>query len=205
MFFEDLDYWATSGRGWLHRVPPVVKLLWLAAEVAALVLVFDFVFYAALYVVLVAFLLTSRVPARRILLASAYPLIFLALVFLSVRGLDLFAILYFSVRVMAVALTVLLIAATTPFPRLLGAVRFLPKFIAAGLFLTYRAIFILADVARDVRTAYRLRGAPGWRRPRRFIVNTGRAVGFIVLAALERSENAAAALRVRGFNGRIYL
>jgi energy-coupling factor transporter transmembrane protein EcfT len=205
MFFEDLDYWATTRRGWLHRVPAWLKLLWLGGVVASLVLVYEFVFYAALYLLLISFLLTARLPVRRILAASAYPLIFLALVFLSIRGLTPFTVLYFAVRVMAVALTVLLIVATTPLPRLLAAARFLPKFLAAGLFLSYRAIFILAAVARDVRTAYRLRGAPGWRRPRRFVNNTGRAVGHVVLAALERSENAAAALKVRGFDGRIYL
>jgi energy-coupling factor transporter transmembrane protein EcfT len=107
--------------------------------------------------------------------------------------------------VLAVALTVLLIFATTPLPRLLALGRFLPRFLVAGLFLTYRAIFILADVTRNVRLAYRLRGAPGWRRPRRFLANTGRAVGYVVLAALARSEDAAAALRLRGFDGRIYL
>jgi energy-coupling factor transporter transmembrane protein EcfT len=205
MFFEDLDYWATTGRGWLHRVPAAAKLAWLAGVVAALVLVYDFVFYAALYALLLAFLFTSRLPTRRILLASAYPLVFLVLVFLSVRGVALFAVLYFAVRVMAVTLTVLLIVATTPVPRLLAAGRFLPRFVVAGLFLTYRAIFILADVARDVRIAYRLRGAPGWRRPRRFLANTGRALGYVVLAAWTRSEDAAAALKVRGFDGRIYL
>ena len=205
MFFEDLDYWATTGRGWLHRVPAWAKLLWLAGVVAALVLVYDFVFYAALYALLLATLFTSRLPARRILVASAYPLVFLVLVFLSVRGIELFAVLYFAVRVMAVTLTVLLIVATTPVPRLLAAGRFLPRFLVAGLFLTYRAMFILADVARDVRIAYRLRGAPGWRRPRRFVVNTGRAVGYVVLAALARSEDAAAALKVRGFDGRMHL
>jgi energy-coupling factor transporter transmembrane protein EcfT len=205
MFFEDLDYWATSGGGWLHRVPTWLKLAWLAGVVAAIVFVYDVFFYGALYVVLLAFLFTSRLPARRMLAASAYPLVFLTFLFLSVRGLDLFAVCYFAVRVMAVALTVLLIVATTPLPRLLAAGRLLPRFLVAGLFLTYRAIFVLAAVARDVRTAYRLRGAPGWRRPRRFVANTGRAVGYVVMAALERSENAAAALKVRGFDGRIYL
>ena len=174
MFFEDLDYWATTRRGWLHRVPAQLKLLWLGGVVASLVLVYEFAFYAALYLLLISFLLTARLPVRRILAASAYPLIFLALVFLSVRGLTPFTVLYFAVRVMAVALTVLLIVATTPLPRLLAAVRFLPKFLAAGLFLSYRAIFILAAVARDVRTAYRLRGAPGWRRPRRRGTGWGR-------------------------------
>jgi energy-coupling factor transporter transmembrane protein EcfT len=205
MFFEDLDYWATSERGWLHRVPTWLKLVWLAGVVAAIVFIYDFLFYGALYVVLLAFLFTSRLPGRRILAASAYPLIFLTFLFLSVRGLDVFAVLYFAVRVMAVALTVLLVVATTPLPRLLAAAKFLPRFLVAGLFLSYRAIFILAAVARDVRTAYRLRGAPGWRRPRRFITNNGRAVGYVVVAALERAENAAAALKVRGFDGRIYL
>jgi len=205
MFFEDLDYWATSGGGWLHRVPAYLKLVWLGGVVAAIIFVYDFLFYGALYVVLLAFLFTSRLPARRILAASAYPLVFLTFLFLSARGLDVFAALYFAVRVMAVALTILLVVATTPLPRLLAAGRFLPKFLVAGLFLSYRAIFILAAVAGDVRTAYRLRGAPGWRRPRRFIANTGRAVGYVVVAALERSENAAAALKVRGFDGRIHL
>ena len=205
MFFEDLDYWATSGSGWLHRLPTWPKLAWLAGVVAAILFVNDYLYYGALYVVLLACLFTSRLPARRILAASAYPLVFLTFLFLSVRGLDLFTVVYFAVRVMTVSLTVLLIVATTPLPRLLAAGRFLPKFLVAGLFLSYRAIFILAAVARDVRTAYRLRGAPGWRHPRRFVVNTGRAVGYVVLAALERSENAAAALKVRGFDGRIYL
>ncbi len=205
MFFEDLDYWATSGGGWLHRVPTWLKLAWLGAVVAAIIFVYDFLFYGALYVVLLAFLFTSRLPARRILAASTYPLVFLTFLFLSARGLDVFAVLYFAIRVMAVALTVLLVVATTPLPRLLAAARFLPKFLVAGLFLSYRAIFILAAVAGDVRTAHRLRGAPGWQRPRRFIANTGRAVGYVVVAALERSENAAAALKARGFDGRIHL
>lgn len=205
MFFEELDYWATTGRGWLHRLPASVKVAWLGGVVLALVFVTHFLFYAALYALLVIFLLTSRLPARRLLPASAYPLAFLAVVFLSVRGLDLSAILYFAVRVLAVTLTVLLLVASTPLPRLLAAMRFLPKFLVAGLFLSYRAIFILAAVARDVRTAYRLRGAPGWRRPRTFLANTGRAAGYVVLAAWERSENAAAALKVRGFDGRLHL
>jgi len=205
MFFADLDYWASSGRGWLHRVPVGFKLAWLALVAAALVTVYDLAFFVATLGVLVLFLVTSRLPVARILAAAAFPLLFLAVLFLSVKGLAFGAAAFFAARVLTMSLSVLLLMATTPFPRVLAALRFLPRFLVAGLFLTYRATFILAEVIADVATAYRLRGAPGWRRPLRAVDNLGRAVGYVVMTAMERSDRAAAALRVRGFDGRIWL
>jgi biotin transport system permease protein len=205
MFFADLDYWATSGRSWLHRVPVGVKLAWLGLVVAALVAVYNLYVFAAALAFLVLFLLTSRLPVRRLLAAAAVPLFFLAVLFLSVRRLDLYAVVFFGARILTVSLSVLLLMATTPFHRVLAALRFLPRVVVAGLFLTYRAMFILAAVVADVRAAYRLRGAPGWRRPGRALGNLGRAAGYVIMTAMDRSERAAAALRVRGFDGRVWL
>jgi energy-coupling factor transporter transmembrane protein EcfT len=205
VFFADLDYWATSRRGWLHRVPVAVKLAWLALVVASLVVVYNVYVYAGALAFLVAALLTSRLPIGRLLAAAAFPLLFLAVLFLSIRGLAWNAAAFFAARLLTIALSVLLLMATTPFPRLLAALRFLPRPLVAGLFLTYRAAFILAEVVGDVRAAYRLRGAPGWRRPLRAAANLGRAGGFVVMTAMERAERAAAALAARGFTGRVWL
>jgi cobalt/nickel transport system permease protein len=96
----------------------------------------------------------------------------------------------------------LLLVATTGFDSVAAALERLgtPRTLVAQLQLTYRYLFVLGEEAGRMVRAHALR-CPDRRRPEWRIIGT--LLGQLLLRALDRAERIHAAMRCRGFDGRI--
>lgn len=200
-----IDYVSVSNRSWLHRLPVAVKMPALVVIIAVLL----WLRYALLDAVLVGLVLvlalTARVPMKIFLPLMLYPVVFLLVLFLSVNGLRLSAILLIGFRAFAIAGSVVLFLLTTSFPAIFGALsRVLPGPLVAALFFTYRALFIISDSITNVRTGLHLRGGIDWKRPIFSVHNFGMILGHLLVDSIDTSERMADGLRIRGFQNRIY-
>ena len=106
-----------------------------------------------------------------------------------------------TVKAMLAATAVILLMATTPFGRLLNALRHLgvPLFFIDILAMTQRYLSLLMGEATRLRRAAIARGyAPKWL-PQSVII--GRLAGNLFLRSYERAERVYGAMRLRGYRG----
>ncbi len=199
-----IDYWANSGNSFLHRSSALGKGLAALAFVAATVMASSPFLLLAIYLLLAAGVFASRLPARRLFSIAAYPTLF-ALLFVASRwngGLATPALIL--LKTLTAAQAMVLLIATTPYPDLFAALgRVTPGLLGDGLFVTYRSFFILLREMGRMLTALRLRGG---MRPRQFASNLGnlsRALGMLLVRAVDLSEKLYAVLRIRGYRGRL--
>lgn len=174
--------------------------------------------FAAVTAMLLAVLLLARLPLRPVLLRSA-------LVIPLAGGIALFAPLgsfegpwslsgvaqaYIAgwpvmwgvlSKAWLSALSALLLAATTPAPRLFAGLRALgmPTIFITMLTFLYRYTDVLGDQLRSLRRAVASRGPA--LRGRRLVALYGNLAGNLFIRAYERGERVHAAMLSRGFDG----
>ncbi|MCL6450132.1 MAG: CbiQ family ECF transporter T component [Acetobacteraceae bacterium] len=189
-----VDYVACFDRGWLHRAHPLAKAFLTACLVASAVSAVRL--WGALVPVAagLGLMASARLPLRllKLVLYPAFVAVLFALGW-SIAG----AALVF-LRVVAAALAVVLLLASTPFPCLLGLLgRVLPPLLVDALFLTYRGLFQLLGRLEDLWRAMSLRGGRGrlWARPRALVA----ALGVAVLCSFSASESWVRAMALRGY------
>ncbi len=199
-----IDYWANSGQSRLHGASALGKGLAAAAFVVAIVLATSPYLLAAIYLILVAGVFASRLPARRLFVTAAYPTVFALLFAASRWNGDWLVPAVILLKTLAAAQVMVLLITTTPYPDLFAAVgRVLPGLVADGLFVTYRSFFLLLREMDRMMIALRLRGG---LTPRHLVSNLGnssRALGMLLVRAVDLSEKLYAVLRVRGYQGRL--
>ncbi len=196
-----VDYWAANGSGPLHRASVSSKLLLVACTVAAAILAREPLPLAAVYIFLLVVAAASALPWRAIMLLSFYAAVFALFYALSLRGRpSLYALLLLKAVTPAFAVGMLI--TSTPYPRIFSLLSAaLPEVLAAGLFMTYRTLFILLDMMHNFATAIRLRGgfSPG------NLVKNGasiaKGIGALLVQAVERSQRLFAVMSVRGYSG----
>ncbi len=200
-----IDYVSVSGRSWLHRASPALKMLALVAVIALLLWLQYALLDLAMVVLVVLLARSARLPVRIFLPLMLYPVVFLFILFISVNSLPLDAGLMLGFRVLAITGSVVLFLMTTSFPAIFGTLnRVLPGALVAALFFTYRAIFIISDGIVNVRTALHLRGGTNWKHPIAALRYYGMALGHLMVHAIDTSERMGDSLKVRGFANRIY-
>lgn len=98
----------------------------------------------------------------------------------------------------------LVLAGSAPLPDTFAAARRLrlPGVLVLVAQLAHRYTFVLAAEARRVRTSMRARGFVP-RTDRRTVRTFGHAAGAVLVRGGERAERVAAAMRCRGFDGRM--
>jgi cobalt/nickel transport system permease protein len=98
-----------------------------------------------------------------------------------------------------------LLVATTPFPRLVMALRALgvPAVLTAILSFMYRYLFVLVDEAARLQTARQARSAGRGRTLLWRAQVVGGMIGSLFIRSYERSERIYAAMRSRGFDGEL--
>lgn len=112
------------------------------------------------------------------------------------------ALLTIGVRFFSIITVATALFASTPMPRLAGAMRSLgiPSLLGDLLLFTYRYIFQLADDLGRARTAARLRGArSGSRRSLRTIAHI---VGSLLVRSHAQAERVLSAMLQRGYGNR---
>jgi len=199
-----IDYWSTSGRSMLHRAGPAAKLTMAACFVAAVVITHHVALLAAVYALCVGLLVSARVPAPKVMLIASYPALF-ALIFVISEwdGTWQTPALVFG-RALAAALALVTLLVTTPYPRVFSLLsRVLPGIVGEALFLTYRSVFLLLDMAGNLVTATRVRSGLQLRHPLVNLRNLSLAMGKLLIHAFDRSELQYDIMVVRGYSGHI--
>ncbi len=197
-----IDQWAVSGASAWHRASTLAKLVCAALLIAATITARDWRVVAILYLAILGVIAAARLPALPIALIAAYPAAFSLLFVLSSRGGWEFALLVVA-RAATAALAMLLLIATTPYVEIFAALgRVLPALIADGLFVTYRAFFILLETFSRLVTGVRLRGGYSRWKLKGFS-QMAEIVGVTFLHALDLAEASHAALHLRGYSKRI--
>lgn len=198
-----IDYWANKGDSVLHKASALSKVLAAALIIAGVLATSNLFVLLTIYLAVAAAIVSTRLPAHKIALIAAYPAIFALIFAVSRWDGDVIDVAVILLRALGAALTMLMLITTTPYPQVFAVFhRLLPPIVGEGLFLTYRALFILLDLVGDVWTALRLRGGIG-RRWGRSIANVSMAFGILLIRAFTLSQRLYDVMILRGYAGRL--
>lgn len=196
-----IDYWAASGTGFFHRASTPAKLLFLLLIVSSAIISRNPYPLMAGYGLLLVVAASSGLPWLRVMGLSWYAAIFAGLYVISLRGGTLLAMLLI-VKAITPAFAVLMIIVSTPYPKIFSLFSaLLPEILAAGLFMTYRTLFILLDMMNNFGSAIRLRGGFSPGNLFKNSANISKGIGMLLVRAVERSSNLYAVMVVRGYRG----
>ena len=198
-----LDYSAVEGKSWLHRSPALAKMVGMGLVLLAVVVLKSLPGLFLLYTLLLLLFFGSRISPK-IFSLTFYPLIF-AVLFIFISGFQLRFILLIFLKVLCGSTGVVLLLATTPYPRVFRVLgKFLPSLFVTALFLTYRSVFILLDVLEETEHALHLRGGIQWGRPWRSLTNISNAFGHLLIKGIDNSEKMYESMILRGFQKEIH-
>ena len=199
----EVDTIATAGRSPWHRASGLAKLALAFGLIALAVAAPSLRLLLALDALAVLLALTARLPLRLVMLALLYPLAFAALfVFARWDGTARTPLLL-VLRPITASLAAVWLVGTTPYPDLFAPLsRVLPRAVADGLFLTYRATFDLVGRTERLWRAIRLRGGARGPLSRRLGV-AGEGFATLVLYGFEKSQRTWATMLLRGHHGRL--
>jgi cobalt/nickel transport system permease protein len=196
-----IDHWAASGNGHLHRSSPTAKVVFLLLVVTAAVLSRNpyplIVGYGTLLVVAAL----SGLPWSRVMVLSWYAALFALLYSLSIRGGMWLRALYIM-KAITPSCAMLMLIVSTPYPKIFSLLSSaLPEIIAAGLFMTYRTLFILLDMMNSFAVAIRLRGGFSPGSLYKNGANISKGIAMLLVRAVERASRIYSVMVVRGYSG----
>ncbi len=198
-----VDLWATHYRSWLHRATLAAKVALVAAVLLTVMLADHALLVLAAYALVLALLLTTPLPAYTLSATSLYTVLFVAVFAISRWDGTWLTPLTIIAKAPTMALAVLLLVTTTPYPRIFGLLgRCLPGLVAESLLLAYRAVFVLLELTRRLALALRLRGGLGgspWQRAR----NLSLGLGLVFVHSMDYAQRLYTVMRLRGYDGRL--
>ena len=197
-----IDHWAASGSGRFHRASPAAKIIFLLLVVCRRGH-FEKPLFARWRVIAccssVAAL--SGLPWARVMALSWYAAVFALLYSLS-SGAGLWIRALFIVKAITPSCAMLMLIVSTPYPKIFSLLSsVLPEILAAGLFMTYRTLFILLDMMDNFAAAIRLRGGFSPGSLYKNSANISRGIAMLLVRAVERSSRLYAVMVVRGYSG----
>ena len=198
-----VDLWATHYRSWLHSATITAKVVLAAAVLLAVIQADHVLLLLAVYALVLALLLTTPLPALTLSATSLYTVLFVAVFAISRWDGTWLTLLTIVAKAPTMALVVLLLVTTTPYPRIFGLIgRCLPALVAESLLLAYRAVFVLLELTRRLALALRLRGGLGgspWQRAR----NLSLGLGLVFVHSMDYAQRLYTVMRLRGYDGRL--
>jgi cobalt/nickel transport system permease protein len=199
-----IDYFANSGKSFFHRASSIYKIIFVLFVLASIVITNDFILLLSVYFVLIALVILTGLPFLRIVSIAAYPAIFALLFALASWSGNWTRSGVIVFKALDAALTMVLLIVTTPYPSVFASINpFLPKIVVEGLFLTYRAIFILLELMENLIRALRIRGGFSPRAYIKNIANFASGIGLLLIRGFDLSERLYGVMRVRGYSGKI--
>lgn len=204
MKLAQMDQLAVSGTSSLHRATTVTKLWGCAIIFAGLLTVRAPLQLFILLLLLLSLLLLSGLPGHLLLPLACYPAVF-SLPFALMRlGQSWLQAILIPSRAVSAALVLLLVLASTPYPRLLAALsRVIPSPLGDGILFIYRLFFVMIGSLEQLQISLRLRGAfTSWRNMPWSIVATLRALGLLFVQTIAAGERMQQVMELRGYQGR---
>ncbi len=196
-----IDYWAASGAGPFHRASTPAQLLFLLFVLSSAVISRNPYALMTAYGILLSVAVASRLPWFRVLVLSWYAAVFATVYAVSLQGGGRLAAL-FIVKAITPSFAVLMLIVSTPYPRIFSLFSaLLPEILAAGLFMTYRTLFILIDMMNSFGAAIRLRGGFSPGSLFKNSANISKGIGMLLVRSVERASGLYAVMVVRGYSG----
>ncbi|MCL4552633.1 MAG: ATP-binding cassette domain-containing protein [Candidatus Marsarchaeota archaeon] len=204
MDIGSIDYWANNRTSSIHSASALAKAIGAVMIIATVVVTNQVFLLLSVYLLLVAAVFITRLPALRLIALAGYPAAFAAIFAISQWSGTWVTPAVIILKAITAAQAMVLLITTTPYPDVFAMIgRFLPRIIADGLFITYRSLFILLEEMGHIITAMRLRGGLHKGRYLSNGRNLSRGLGFLLLRAIDMSEHIYNVLRVRGYRGRM--
>jgi cobalt/nickel transport system permease protein len=201
MKISDLDYYATFGNTFLHKIPAKYKLLDAAIILIAVFYAKNAYSLAIMYFLLMTYLVFSGLPRLKFFKASLYPLIFTVIFLYSIENLTYLTAFKLILRVLCISTTFIFLVFTTPYIQIFKELSgFLPDIMVNILFNTYRSLFIINKTLDNLLTTVRLRGKLSITRPINSLKTIGNLVGFFVIKSIETSEKMYDGIKLRGYS-----
>jgi cobalt/nickel transport system permease protein len=196
-----IDHWAASGTGRLHRSSPTAKVIFLLLVVTAAVISENPYPLIAGYGTLLVVAALSGLPWSRVMVLSWYAALFALLYSFSIRGGMWLRSLY-VMKAITPSCAMLMLIVSTPYPKIFSLLSSaLPEIIAAGLFMTYRTLFILLDMMDSFAVAIRLRGGFSPGSLYKNGANISKCIAMLLVRAVERASRIYSVMVVRGYSG----
>jgi energy-coupling factor transporter transmembrane protein EcfT len=196
-----IDYWAASGSGLFHRASPVAKGFFFLLVVVAAVIARNPYPLAAVYAVLLMVAAATGLPWGKVVILSWYGAVFAFLYAISLQG-GVWAAALFILKAITPAFAILMVIMSTPYPRIFSLLSaLLPEILAAGLFMTYRTLFILLNMMENFAASIRLRGGFSPGSLYKNSANIAKGIGMVLVRSVERASRLYAVMVVRGYNG----
>lgn len=201
MDISAVDTSAVRGDSFLHRTAAPVKLTALGLVLVAVIVTWNALVALAMALALAALVPACRLPAQRVFTLAAYPAVFAA-VFAFASAPDWLTATVIVLKATVAGLAAVLLVFTTPYQQVFASVqRVMPPLVGDALLMTYRSLFIMLERFADLTRAVRLRSGARGRLPRAGA--TVRALGVLLLYALDLAQHDYDVLRARGYEGRM--
>ncbi len=199
-----IDYYANSGKSFLHRALPFYKMVSIALVLLSIVITSDFIVLLSIYLMLTGLVILTRLPFFKIISIAAYPGIFALLFAISSLNGDWIMPATIVLKALGAALAMVILITTTPYPSVFATLSpFLPRLILEGLYLTYRSLFILLGLMGNLFRALKIRGGFGQRSYIKNVRNFVSGIGLLLIRGLDLSERLYGVMQVRGYGGRM--
>lgn len=204
MKITDIDFHANNQTSAVHRLNTKIKLGIVFFILLTVITYPNTYLLSAEYIILLSSVFLFKLPAKRIIGLSLYPLLFLVLLFVSTDGLTTGYIMQYSLKALSVSLSLVILIFTTPYTSIFKELApIMPTFLANTFFITYRSIFILFIVLDNIRLSMHFRGKLDIKRPIYSIKVLSNSLGHLIIKSIETSENMYNAMRLRGFSDNI--
>ena len=197
-----VDLWATHYRSWLHSATLAAKVVLVVAVLCTVMLADHFLLLLATYAFVLALLLTTPLPVVTLSATSLYTVLFVAVFAVSRWDGTWLTPLTIVAKAPTMALVILLVVTTTPYPRIFALFsRFLPALVAESLLMAYRAIFVLLELTRRLLLTLRLRGGLGGGSPWQRVKNLSIGLGLVLVHSMDYLQRLYMVMRLRGYSG----
>ncbi len=201
-----VDEIAITGHGWLHQRSTPAKVIMSLAILIGIMgsrAIWQLLTWLLLLLILAGI---SHLPVSQLLVISLYPSIFSLPFALGRLSVSLAAAVSIPLRAVASALVLLMLIATTPYPKMLNLLsRFCPPLLVDGLFMTYRTFFIIMSNVEQLFLNMRLRGALTWRNPGWSFVAAANGLALTFVQTIAMSERLYQTYSLRGYQGHLIL
>lgn len=199
-----IDYLANFHPNIFRRAAARYKLAFTAVLIAGAIIFRSIFLLAAIYFFMLLLIFLLRLPVFKIWLFSLYPLIFTAIfIYASFSGLE--SVLMTALKVLSISLAVVFLICTTSYPKIFHSLgHFLPQLVSAGLYMTYRAIFIFLNLVSNLFDALKLKGGWNRHRPLNSLKSLSLVFGFLFIKSIDLGQKMTDIMRLRGFSGKIH-
>jgi len=197
-----IDHYANNLSSSMHKASTLTKLVSVILVLGMTIFTNSILSLITEFFIILAFIAIAKLPIPRLLNWAFYPAFFASLFALSQLPYSLALPIVTLFKAVNSALIMLFLISTTPYPKLFSILSIPSRSLGNTAFLTYRFFFLFIDQTGKRFTIMKVRGGltGSWKTK---ITNIAKFIGMLFVTSFETSENMYAAMKTRGYSGRI--